>query len=148
MNLWSIAATSARVAEACGSNSLPGLPLINGVQGGIMNLSDMQIVRSLGAMARNYDIVDLDGLVYHFAEGTKIQDVEVFAGKGTKNPLHDGVAEGLTREFGGKSEEWQHVKGVGYLMNDSESEAGKAKVHWFQEKNAGKFKFKVKEWLR
>ena len=41
-----------------------------------------EIGRSVGAKAKNYDIIDPEtGEIYHFAEGTKVQNAEVFAGK-------------------------------------------------------------------
>jgi len=111
----------------------------------ILRLPDFEIGRSLGAKARNYDIKDVIGNIYNFAEGTKIQNAEVFAGKGTKFPLHDGVADGLTKLYGGKSENWQHAKGFGVLNDNGEER--KAEVHWFQEPTIGKVKFIIKRWL-
>ena len=65
----------------------------------IIKLSDTAIRKSVGAKAKNYEVADkATGITYHFAEGTRIQNAEVFAGKGTHTPLHDGVAEGLTVE--------------------------------------------------
>lgn len=81
---------------------------------------------------------------FNFAENTKIQNAEVFAGKGTKVSLHEGVAEGLTKEYGGEPSNWQHSKGIAYI--DYYGENRKAEVHWFQEKNVGKVKFKIKRW--
>ena len=112
---------------------------------GFLRLPDIQLGRSLGAKWKNYDIVSPDGTVHNFVEGTKIQNPTVFAGKGTRYPLHDGVSEGLTKEFGGKPENWQHAKGIGTL--DDFGEERKAEIHWFQEEKIGKVKFKVKEWL-
>ena len=84
---------------------------------------------------------------YEFAAGSRIQNSEVFAGKGTKHPLHEGVAEGLTEQYDGKTSEWQHAKGYGTLIDPDTGEELSAEVHWFQEKSVGKVKFKVKEWL-
>ena len=85
------------------------------------------------------------GESFKFVEGTKLQNVQVFAGKGTRTPLHEGVAEGLTAEFGGDVDKWQHAKGIGLI--DYYGENVKAEVHWFQEESVGKVKFKIKEWL-
>lgn len=115
-------------------------------ENGIIKLPDIQIGRSLGAKAKNYDIVDLaTGEFFHFAEGTRIQNVEVFAGMGVKTQLREAVREGLAKEFGGDPLKWQHAKGIGVL--DYYGEEVKAEVHWFQEETVGKVKFKVKEWL-
>ena len=106
---------------------------------------NIQIFKSLGAMATNYDIVAPDGNIFKYAEGTRIQNVEVFAGYGTKTPLHEGTVEGLVAEFGGNPEKWQHVKGIGVI--DDNGEEIKAEVHWFQEETAGQHKHKIKRWL-
>lgn len=119
--------------------------LENNGKSGIIELEDIVIHKSVGAKVKNYDIIAPDtGEIYHFAEGTKIQNSEVFAGKGTKHPLHEGVAEGLTEQYGGTPEKWQHCKGHGVI--DFDGEERKAEVHWFQEETVGRVKFKVKEW--
>lgn len=111
-------------------------------------LKDTIIHRSVGAKFKNYKVVDkATGVEYEFAAGSRIQNSEVFAGKGTKHPLHEGVAEGLTEQYGGKTSEWQHAKGYGTLIDPDTGEELSAEVHWFQEKSVGKVKFKVKEWL-
>ena len=120
-------------------------PLQNNGGRGIINLPDIQIFRSVGAKARNYNIVDpRTGEIFHLVEGSKIKNVQVFAGKGTRSPLHDGVAEGLTEQYGGSVSEWQHAKGHGVIDCDGD-EVG-AEIHWFQEPSVGRVKFKVKEW--
>lgn len=120
-------------------------PLENVGKSSTIDLDDTLIHKSVGAKAKNYDVIDpKTGDVFHFAEGTKIQNSKVFAGNGTKTPLHEGVAEGLAEQLGGTPEKWQHCKGNGVL--DYFGEARKAEVHWFQEETVGKVKFKVKEW--
>lgn len=115
-------------------------------ESGIMKINDTIIGKSVGAKSRNYEVVDKStGEIFQFAEGTRIQNSEVFAGYGTSNSLHEGVAEGLTKEFGGTPTKWQHAKGIGVI--DYHGEEIKAEVHWFQEETVGKVKFKVKEWL-
>ncbi len=111
-----------------------------------LGINDIFIGRSVGAKARNYNIIDpYSGKYFQFVEGTKIQNAEVFAGYGVKKSLRNEVVEGLVKEFGGQSEKWQHAKGVGVL--DYCGEELRAEVHWFQEESVGKVKFKVKEWL-
>lgn len=113
---------------------------------GIIKLKDDFIGNSLSAKAKNYDVFDpSSGETFRFAEGTKIQNREIFAGHGTKVSLHEGVAEGLTAQYGGKCENWQHAKGIGIL--DYFGEERKAEVHWFQEETAGQVKHKIKRWL-
>lgn len=111
-------------------------------------IKDTIIHKSVGAKYKNYKVVDKStGVEYEFAQGTRIQNSEVFAGKGTRHPLHEGVAEGLTAEFGGTVSKWQHAKGFGTLVDTETGEEFDAEVHWFQEESVGKVKFKVKEWL-
>lgn len=112
---------------------------------GTIELDDILIRKSVGAKFRNYDVLDPStGEIFHFVEGTKIQNAKVFAGSGTKKSLHEGVAEGLSEQLGGSPEKWQHCKGDGVL--DYHGEDRNAEVHWFQEETVGKVKFKVKEW--
>lgn len=109
---------------------------------------DTVIHKSVGAKAKNYKVQDKStGIEYEFAPGTRIQNAEVFAGKGTKHPLHEGVAEGLAKECGGMPEKWQHAKGDGILLDPVTGEECPAEVHWFQEETVGKVKLKVKRWL-
>lgn len=110
-----------------------------------IKLQDTIIHRSVGAKSLNYDIEDpATNEIFHFAEGTRIQNSQVFAGKGTRKPLDDGVPEGLAEQVGGKAENWQHCKGDGVIDYYGEERA--AEVHWFQEESVGKVKFKVKRW--
>lgn len=110
-----------------------------------VKIANIRINKGVGAKAKNYDVIDpTTGELFHFVEGTKIQDAEVFAGYCTKKPLNEAVADGLAGEFGGDPDKWQHAKGIGTL--DYYGEDIKAEVHWFQEESVGKVKFKVKEW--
>ena len=102
--------------------------------------------RSLGAIALNYDVKDPKTVKrYHFAEGSTISGVEVFAGKGTRKKLRRQVAKGLASRYGGKARNWQHVKGFGTIVRGNRFMT--AEVHWFQESSVGKCEFKVKRWL-
>lgn len=91
-------------------------------------------------------VLDLaTGEYFNFANGTKIQNAEVFAGYRGQKPLLVEVAEGLAEEFGGQPDKWQHSKGIATL--DYYGDEAQAEVHWFQEETVGKVKFKVKRWL-
>lgn len=110
-----------------------------------ISIKDTYIRKAVGAKSQNYDVIDPEtGEYYHFAEGTKIKNSQVFAGKGTKHSLHPGVAEGLSEQIGGTPSKWQHCKGHGII--DYYGEERPAEVHWFQEETVGKVKFKVKRW--
>lgn len=105
---------------------------------------DILIGRSVGAKAKNYEVMDLEtGEKYHFSEGLRIQDVEVFAGKGTRVPFRK--AEKYAQRYGGGSGNWQHVKGIGQIETPDGSR--KVEVHWVQCSGVGKFEFFVKRWL-
>ncbi|MCL2463121.1 MAG: minor capsid protein, partial [Defluviitaleaceae bacterium] len=103
-------------------------------------LPDIQIFQSLGAKARNYDILLPDNEIVNLSEGTKITNVEVIAGKG-KNRKIDEV-DRLVRSFGGNPDEWQKVKGIGFV--DYGGESLKAELHWYQEPSVGKVLWKLK----
>ncbi len=105
---------------------------------------DWHIGRSLSAAAKNYDVKDSNGDVYHFIEGTKLRNVETFAGKGVRKKLKPETLEGLCKEHGGRKRDWKHVKGTGFL--DFKGRSREAEVHWF-ENGSNKVKFKVKKWL-
>lgn len=108
-------------------------------------IEDIVIGKSLGAKSMNYDILDpVSNEYFKFAEGTRIRNAEVFAGKGTRKPLNPEVAEGLSEQIGGEPDKWQHCKGIGTI--DVHGEDVDAEVHWFQEESVGKHKFKVKKW--
>jgi SPP1 gp7 family putative phage head morphogenesis protein len=121
--------------------------LQNAAESDILKLPSFEIGKSLGAKASNYDIYDGLGNHFRFAEGSKIQDVEVFAGHGVKTPLSDAVRDGLASQYGGDPLNWQHAKGFGELIDVRGAEHGKAEVHWFQEPGVGKIKFYVKRWI-
>lgn len=104
---------------------------------------DILIGRDLGAKAKNYQIMDLaTGEFFQFAQGSRIQNVEVFAGKGTKTEFRK--AQKYADQYGGSPEEWQHVKGHG-LVETADGDR-KAEVHWVQCEGVGKFDFFVKRW--
>lgn len=108
-------------------------------------IEDIHIQKSVGAKSKNYNVLDPDtGEIYHFVEGTRIRNPQVFAGKGGVKPLREAVSEGLSEKYGGKPENWQHCKGIGTI--DDHGDEVEAEVHWFQEKEAGRHRFKIKKW--
>ena len=107
-------------------------------------LPDIEIGRSLGAKAKNYVIMDLGtGERFSLVEGSHLQNVQVFAGKGVSAPFRRAWA--FARKHGGKAENWQHVKGLGVV--DYYGESRKAELHWAQCEGVGKIDFFIKEWL-
>lgn len=107
-------------------------------------INSFEIGKSLGAKAKNYEVMDLEtGDFFSFSEGTKVQNVEVFAGKGSKNEYRK--AQKYSDRHGGRAEDWQHVKGIGYLHTEDGDR--QAEVHWSQCQGVGKVDFFVKRWL-
>lgn len=104
------------------------------------------IGKSVGAAALNYTIKDpASNKTYKFYGGTKITNVQVFAGKGVRNKLRPEVAAAMARKYGGKPTDWQHAKGLGTVERDGRLRT--VEVHWFQAKNRGMHEFKIKDWL-
>ena len=104
----------------------------------------IKIGKSLGAAAKNYNVLLPDGTYSKLTEGTEITDIEVFAGKGSKKELR--VKDFLVQNYGGKAENWQHTKGRGYV--DYNGESKKAMLHWFEEETIGIVEMKVKGWSK
>ena len=108
-----------------------------------IKLPDIQIGRSLGAKAKNYQIMDLStGEMFNLVEGTNLQNVEVFAGKGVKTPYHN--AHKYADAYGGKIEDWQHVKGNGWIAYTDGDRY--AEIHWSQCEGIGKHDLFIKRW--
>lgn len=104
---------------------------------------DIVIGKDLGAKAKNYTVMDLTtGEFFQFSPGSRIQNVEVFAGKGSKTEFRK--AQKYADRHGGKPEDWQHVKGHG-LIETADGDRP-AEVHWVQCSGIGKFDFFVKRW--
>lgn len=116
-------------------------PLEKSTESGIMSLPDIEIGKSVGAKAKNYDIRLPNNEIVHLSEGTRITNVQVIAGKG-RNRKIDMVAVLIDRYPGTKETEWQKVKGIGYI--DYQGENYKAVLHWYQEPSVGKVEWKVK----
>ncbi len=113
-------------------------------ESGKIRLPDILIGKSVGAKAKNYTIMDLEtGEIFQFTEGTRIQNTEVFAGKGSKSEYRNAYK--YADKYGGKAEDWQHVKGIGQLSAADGDR--KAEVHWSQCEGVGKHDFFVKRWL-
>lgn len=104
---------------------------------------DILIGKDLGAKAKNHTVMDLaTGEFFQFAQGSRIQNVEVFAGKGSKKEFRK--AKKYADRHGGNPEDWQHVKGHG-IVETAEGDRP-AEVHWVQCSGVGKFDFFVKRW--
>lgn len=116
----------------------------NGIIKAKYSLPDEYFPRSVGAKFKNMNIMDLaTGEMYHLAEGTHLQNKEVFAGKGGPKPFER--AEDYANKYGGKPEDWMHVKGFGYV--ETSDGIFKAEIHWSECEGIGKIDPFIKEWL-
>jgi hypothetical protein len=101
---------------------------------------DIQIGKSIGAKAKNYDIELPNKEIVHLTEGSKITNIETIAGKGRNRQIDE--IDLLLERYGGTASEWQKKKGLGYVDYDGESYH--AELHWYEEPTVGRHKWKVK----
>ena len=101
---------------------------------------DIQIGRSIGAKAQNFDIELPNKEIVHLTEGTRITGIETIAGKGRNRQIDE--IDLLIEQFGGTASEWQKKKGFGYV--DYQGESYRARLHWYEEPTVGRHKWKVK----
>lgn len=111
--------------------------------GDIIRLPDEQLPYSIGAKWGNYDICMPDGSLAHFVEGSKLQDKEVFAGRGCKTQIRDRYE--LSRDYPGSHPDmWQKVKAKAQIVLHN-GEVLAAEIHWYEEPTIGKVEFKYKK---
>lgn len=103
--------------------------------------STIQIGKSLGAKAKNYDVVLPNNEIVHLTEGTRVTNVTVIGGKGRTRNI-DQAPVLVTRYPGTVESEWKKVKGIGYV--DYQGESYKADLHWYEEPSVGRVEWKVK----
>lgn len=112
----------------------------NSPASGIMKATDITVGKSVGAKAKNYDILAPNGDILHLSEGTRVTNINIIAGKGRDRQID--IVDILVDKYGGTADEWQKAKGLGYV--DFEDESFKAELHWYQEDSAGKVEWKIK----
>lgn len=106
----------------------------------IIEAPEIQIGKSVGAKAQNYDIELPNKEIVHLTEGTRVTNIQTIAGKGRDREIDE--IEILLERFGGSASEWQKKKGLGYV--DYDGEIYHAELHWYEEPTVGKHKWKVK----
>ena len=106
--------------------------------------ADIEVGRSLGAAAFRDNVKLPDGRTAKLTEGSKITKVFTFAGKGAKKPLR--VAGVLAKQYRAGAEGWSHRRGDGYVDVDGGSKH--VELHWFEHKDVGRVKMKVKRYFR
>lgn len=115
--------------------------LENSENNGTIKLPDIQIYRSVGAKAKNYNIILPNNEIVHLTEGTRVTNVQVIAGKG-RNRQIDELSILIMRYPDTAEEKWQKVKEIGYV--DYQGESYKANLHWYEEPSVGRVEWKVK----
>lgn len=60
-------------------------------------------------------------------------------------PLPEGVAAGLSEQYGGAPEKWHHDKGFALL--ETQDGDRQAEDHWFANEHVGQVRHKVKMWM-
>lgn len=113
-------------------------------QNGILKSSEIQIGKSLGAAAKNNNVLLPNGNKGHLKEGTKITKVVVFAGAGTSRPVK--IAQRLSERYGVPESEWRKVRGDGYVVCD-DGVTRHAELHWFESHETGRIMMKVKRYF-
>lgn len=107
------------------------------------NEDEIIIPKSLSAAAFR-DIVKLpDGTYTKISEGTRITKVVVFAGGKTKKPVK--VASHLAKQYKNRPQDWKKVRGEGFV--DIGESSKKCELHWFESKDTGRIKMKVKRFF-
>ena len=110
-------------------------------QGGAGDVEpEILIGKSVGAKAKNYDIVAPDGETFKLTEGSRITDVKVIAGDGRVRKID--VVDKLVDEYGGNPLKWKKCKGYGNI--DVSGEDFLAELHWYEEPSVGRVAFKIK----
>nr|DAJ18470.1 MAG TPA: hypothetical protein [Siphoviridae sp. ctIwT7] len=109
------------------------------------SLPDEVLPKSLSAKWINYEIELPNGKKARFAEGSKLQDKEVFAGKGCKRKIDE--EERLVEQYHQPMGSWMKVKARAVLVDESGEERS-AEVHWYETKAGGKEEIKFKKWLK
>lgn len=106
---------------------------------------DLRVIpKSVGARVFKNSIIDFEtGMEYHIGGNGRVSNVEVFAGKGSKDKYHKAYK--YSNKYGGLPDEWKHMKGNAYIENDYES--GFAEIHWSEHDEYGSYDPFVKKWL-
>ena len=94
--------------------------------------SKIHIGKSVGAKARNFEIVFPSGHVSRFIEDSDIDKEKIFAGKGSSPFKELRVKSRLAEQYGGNPDDWAHAAGQGWIFNPISGKIQLAEVHWMQ----------------
>lgn len=107
------------------------------------NIDDIIVPKSLSAAAFRDAVKLPDGTYTKTTEGTKITKVVVFAGGKTNKKVK--VAPYLAKQYNNNPKDWRKVRGEGFVDVDKTSR--RCELHWFESKQTGRIKMKVKRWF-
>lgn len=108
----------------------------------------IHIGKSVGAKARNFEVIFPDGHVSRFIEDSDIGKEHTFAGKGSTPFKELRVRDRLAKQYGGNPEDWAHVAGQGWIFNPINGKIQLAEVHWMQNSEIDAYEeFWFKGWI-
>ena len=116
----------------------------NGAERDSYFLTDEILPKSLSAKWANYEITLHNGKTAHFAEGSRLQNKEVFAGKGCKRKIDE--EDRLVRVYGNPPGSWKKIKANAVLV-DEDGEERQAEIHWYEADGGEKEEIKFKKWI-
>ena len=96
-------------------------------------INSLEFIRSLRGVGKRYPVRGNDNGKYygnHFQLDTShdIENVKVFAGKGTNRAIRNSIF--LENDYHIPAKEWQKCSGTGYVVVDGKSI--RAELHWYQ----------------
>lgn len=107
------------------------------------NGNEIIIPRSLSAAGFRDTVKLPDGSYTKLTQGTKITKIVVFAGGNSNKKVK--VANHLAKQYKNKPNDWKKVRGEGFV--DFKGKPAKCELHWFESKQTGRIKMKVKRWF-
>lgn len=90
--------------------------------------SSIYIHKSVGSAFYINRIKDIDNSIVDIAVDTKIENIEVIAGRGVSRKIDE--IKRLQKIYGGKEREYQKLKGKGYI--EKKGIMYKVELHWYE----------------
>lgn len=107
------------------------------------NSDEIIIPRSLSAAGFRDTVKLPNGGYTKLTQGTKITKIVVFAGGNSNKKVK--VANHLAKQYKNKPKDWKKVRGEGFV--DFKGKPARCELHWFESKQTGRVKMKVKRWF-
>ena len=111
-----------------------------------IDLDDVRIMHNAGAAYYfSGKVRDTDGSTKRLVPGTSITGVKVIAGSGVRRKI-DNIERVRRYVNGSKADEWQKLRGTGYV--DWDGLSMRAELHWYSRVNDRRpYAMKVKRYL-